>query len=275
MHSACAMTEVFQWREAPAAEFAVIGDPVGHSLSPRMHGAAFEALGLPYRYLAIHVPRGEVAPALERLAALGYRGINVTVPHKEEALAWAVDVEPLAQRVRAANTLRLAGRACINTDAPGFLDTLAGFNPVRRSALLLGAGGSARAVAVALKDAEYELSLYNRTTARAFALANELGLPCERVRVEADPAGAAIVINTTSASLRNEELAIQWERAEPGALAYDLMYSAELTPFLRGAASRGLATMDGLGMLVAQGARSFLWWLGIDPPRQVMREAIQ
>lgn len=269
------MSVSYPWREAPEAEFGVIGDPVAHSRSPRMHTAAYRALGLPYDYLAIHVPTGEVNAALLRLESLGYRGINVTVPHKEEALAWASSVEPPARQVRAANTLALTGKACTNTDAPGFLDTLAGFSPRERTALLLGAGGSARAVAVALMSAGYELFLYNRTPSKAEILADELGLPPERVRKFADPAGASLLVNTTSASLNNDELPILWERAEAGALAYDLMYGKAPTPFLRAALVRRLAIKDGLEMLVAQGARSFEWWLGIAPPTNVMLDAIQ
>jgi len=269
------MNSSFPWREAPEAEFGVIGDPVAHSLSPRMHTAAYQALGLIYRYVAIQVPTGEVAAALTHLGTLGYKGINVTVPHKEEALAWATHVEPLARRVRAANTLRLADKACINTDAPGFLDTLTAFDPRRRTALLLGAGGSARAIAVALLTAGYNLFLYNRTASRAEALADELKIPAYQIRDTADPTGASLIVNTTSASLNNDKLPIQWDRADKGALAYDLMYAKEPTPFLNSAAQRGLATIDGRAMLVAQGARSFKWWLGIDPPRDVMLKAIQ
>jgi len=268
------MSDFYPWSEAPEADFGVIGDPVGHSLSPRMHTAAFEALSLPYRYVAIQVPTGKVATALARLESLGYRGINVTVPHKEEALAWASQVESLARRVRAANTLRLADKSCINTDAPGFIDTLKAFDPPRRTALVLGAGGSARAIAVALLTAGYNLYLYNRTPAKVEALASELKIPAYQIRETADPSGVSLIVNTTSASLKNDELPIQWERAEKGALAYDLMYGKEPTPFLQSAAQRGLATMDGRAMLVAQGARAFKWWLGIDPPRDVMLEAI-
>jgi len=269
------MNSVFAWREAPEAEFAVIGDPVSHSLSPRMHSAAFHALDLPYRYVAIHVRPGEVSAALSHLTGLGYRGVNATVPHKEEALAWAEQVEPLAARVRAANTLRLADKACINTDAPGFLDTISEFRPNRRTALLLGAGGSARALAVALVEDGYKLYVYNRTHAKALALASELGIPSDHVRVEADPIGCSLIVNTTSASLHNDEIPIMWDRAEPGSLGYELMYAKDPTPFLRGATAQGLQTMDGRNMLVAQGARAFKWWLGIDPPRDVMLQAIQ
>jgi shikimate dehydrogenase len=269
------MNPAYPWREAPEAEFGVIGDPVGHSLSPRMHTAIYRALRLTYRYTAIQVPAGEVAEALAHLWSIGYQGINVTVPHKEEALAWAKSVEPLARQVRAANTLRLANKSCINTDAPGFLDTLADFHPTQRRALLLGAGGSARAVAIALLSAGYELWLYNRTLSKAEALAEEIGIPIGQVLAEADPTRASLIVNTTSASLHNAELPVLWDRAEPGALAYDLMYAREPTPFLKSAERVGLNTVDGLNMLVAQGARSFEWWLGIEAPRGAMLQAIR
>ena len=269
------MNSVYSWREAPEGDFAVIGDPVAHSLSPRMHMAAYRALALPYRYNAIHVPRGEVVMALNHLNSLGYRGINVTVPHKEEVLSWASDVDPLAKQVRAANTLRMTDRACINTDAPGFMDTLEPYSGFRKTVLLLGAGGSARAIAVALLDSSFEVFLYNRTHSKAVALAVELGMEPSHVRLEPDPSGVAFIVNTTSASLTNDEIPIPWERAETEALAYDLMYAKEPTPFLKAAARRGLPGLDGRNLLAAQGARSFEWWLDIPAPRTVMLEAIQ
>jgi len=152
---------------------------------------------------------------------------------------------------------------------------LADFRPVRRVALLLGAGGSARALAIGLVGAGYDLRLYNRTFAKAGALAADLELSGTQILREADPGGASLIVNTTSASLANEEIPVLWQRAEPGALAYDLMYAEGPTAFLRSAALHGLDTMDGRQMLVAQGARSFEWWLGIPAPRDVMLQAIQ
>lgn len=269
------MSSVFSWREAPDGDFAVIGDPVAHSLSPKMHAAAYRTLGLPYQYNAIHVPIGEVALALDHLTSIGYRGINVTVPHKEEVLAWALNVDPLAFRVRAANTLRLADRACINTDAPGFIDTLEPFSNLPRTALLLGAGGSARAIAVALLNSGFKLFLYNRTHSKAVDLAVELHMEPTQVRDLADPAGVAFIVNTTSASLNNEEIPLLWDHAEPDALAYDLMYSKAPTRFLQAAARHGISGLDGRNLLAAQGARSFEWWLDMKAPRKAMLEAIQ
>jgi len=269
------MNSVYSWREAPEGDFAVIGDPVKHSLSPRMHNAAYRALGLPYRYNAVQVPTGEVASALDRLASLGYRGVNVTVPHKEEVLGWATIVDPLARQVRAANTLRLADQACINTDAPGFMDTLEPYTDAPKTVLLLGAGGSARAIAVALLNSGFSLFLYNRTHSKAVALAVDLNMDPNHVRVDADPFGVAFIVNTTSASLNNDEVPVLWDRSEPGALAYDLMYAKEPTPFLKSASQHGLLALDGRNLLAAQGARSFEWWLDIPAPRAVMLEAIQ
>ena len=265
----------YEWRDAPRADFAVIGDPVKHSLSPKMHQAAYEALGLPYRYVAIRVNVGEVGEAFHHLKSLGYRGVNVTVPHKEEALLQSQNVDPLAQQVRAANTFRLSDMACINTDAPGFLDTLSAFHPVKKSVLVLGAGGSARALIVALLGAGWEIQLYNRTQSKADAIAESLQHPDLKVISNPDPRGACLILNTTSASLVGAELPIDWDRAESGAWAYDLMYAKEPTPFLAKAAERGLATVDGLPLLVAQGARAFEWWLGLEAPRQAMMEALR
>ena len=263
------MSEVYEWREAPVGDFAVIGDPVDHSMSPRMHEAAYAALGLEYRYSAIRVPMHEVSAALDRLAELGYRGVNVTVPDKAEALKWANAPNDLAIRIGAANTLDFRDRSAINTDAPGFLDTLTEFEfSGEATALILGAGGSARALAVALSDANFIVSVWNRTASRATEIASEFGL--ETVGVP--HAGYDLVVNTTSAGLQKESLPIDWSQAKPGSLAYDLVYAQTL--FLSAAASNGMRTVDGRKLLVAQGARSLEWWLGMEAPRAAMLRAI-
>jgi len=267
------MSSVFKWQEAPEAEFAVIGDPVSHSLSPRMHAAAFAAHGLPFRYLAIHVPVGEVRPALDRLCALGYRGVNVTVPHKEAAMEWCSGVEPFARHVRAVNTIRMSDRAGMNTDAPGFLDTLRDLGLKGGTALLLGAGGSARALTLALAEEGWRLRIYNRTPIRAEEMVESLGVEADLL-ASPDPAGVDLILNTTSASLQAADLALDWVRAPKHAVAYDLMYAKEPTRFLAAAASHGLRICDGLPLLVAQGARAFEWWIGIPGPRDEMRRAI-
>ncbi|MCX7801174.1 MAG: shikimate dehydrogenase [Fimbriimonadales bacterium] len=264
------MTEFFEWRDAPRADFAVIGDPVSHSLSPRMHAAALQAMGLSLSYVAVRVPPGEVAPALEHLAGLGYRGANCTVPHKAEALAACRSADPFARRVGAVNTVRLPTLEGTNTDGPGFLDTLGPLGMPRGSrVLVLGAGGSARAVAAALEDAGYRLRLWNRTRERAEALVRELGLSAD-LSEHPDPSGCRLIVNTTSASLHGSEVSLDWGRVEPDAVAYDLMYGESPTPFLLRAARSGLRTLDGRPLLAAQGARSLEWWLGAQAPRRVL-----
>lgn len=263
------------WQNAPDdAQFAVIGDPVKHSRSPRMHQAAYDELGLPYRYVALHVPVSEVHAALTHLADLGYQGVNVTVPHKEEALRWASEAEPLAKKVRAVNTLRLRDGAGINTDAGGFIDTLYDRGVQPGKALLLGAGGSARALAYALAQEDWELLVYNRTQEKAEQMVADLEIEA-KVVAKPNPDGAHLIVNTTSASLQGQDIAVKWENASPYALAYDLMYGDEPTRFLARAREHKLRTCDGSALLVAQGARAFEWWLGVPAPREAMAAAIR
>lgn len=265
------MNRPYSWREAPRADFAVIGDPVAHSLSPAMHSAAYLRLSLDFRYIAIHVTPGEVAEALDHLSEMGYQGINVTVPHKEEVLTWARG-DDFSLRARAANTLRLTDRTAINTDAPGFLDTLEGRVPPGAQVLMIGAGGSARALAIALVEAGYRVRIQNRTFSKAQDIAEVSGAMAVQ---DLDPRGAELILNSTSASLSGAELPIPWERANPGALAYDLAYAPDKTPFMAAAERHGLRTTDGRELLAAQGARSFEWWLGIPAPREAMLGALR
>lgn len=265
------MSRFFEWREAPEGDFAVLGDPIFHSLSPPMHEAAFRALGLPYSYRRIRVSRGELGEALARLVARGYRGLNVTIPLKAEAATWAKDLDEFALRCEAANTLRLETGEGINTDGPGFMDTLADAGVEGPEVVLLGAGGAARAVALALHRGGYNLRVFNRTRERADALLRELGLP-GAVIDEPTAEGADLIVNATSATLTDRRLPIDWAGARPSALAYDLAYGS--SAFVDEARSHGLRGMDGAEMLVAQGARSFEFWLGRPAPRDVMREAL-
>ena len=261
------MKTLYEWRDAPSADFAVIGDPVNHSLSPRMHAAAYAALGLEYKYLAIHVPPGEVAMALDRLRELDYRGVNVTVPHKQEVMGWCAHVDGFCEQVQAVNTVDVRRRAGINTDANGFMATLQGVKT--GTALMLGAGGSARALARALMRDGWTLRVWNRTADKASDLAAEVGASAVET---ADPTGASLVLNTTSASLAGDDLPVDWDKAEGTAIAYDLAYGD--SPFLLSAKTKGLTTMNGLPMLVEQGALSLEWWLGVRAPRPAMLAAI-
>ncbi len=269
------MTGPYEWREAPESDYAVIGDPIAHSLSPKMHGAAFEALGLELRYVAVRVPSGEVSLALGHLADLGYKGVNVTVPHKEEALEWSNEADGLSRRARAANTLDLGKRGAINTDGPGFLDTLAGLDlPAGSKAVILGAGGSARAIALAVAESGFRVSLWNRTRDRAERFVCESGLDAELLDLPAAQ-GAALIVNATAAGFEGEAPELDWSGTPENALAYDLSYGDGPSPFLRKASERGLRTADGLNLLVAQGARALEWWLGLKAPREAMLRALR
>lgn len=270
------MMRAWEWRDAPAARFAVIGDPISHSRSPVMHEAALRHRGLPGAYVAVRVPRGEVVEALDWLRDLGYEGVNVTVPHKEEAAQWCRPGDDFAERVGVVNTVRLKDRVGINTDGPGFLETLrdAAFEPRTGPVLLLGAGGAARAVAFALADAGAEVRIFNRTRERAEVLAAEAGGRVTAVPV-ADLAGAALVVNATSAHLGEGAPLELYGEFSPAILAYDLSYAAGGTPFLRVAQAAGARVLDGLDLLVAQGALSLEWWTGCDAPRDVMRAAVR
>ncbi len=268
------MTPAPDWEEAQPGDFAVIGDPVAHSLSPRMHSAAFVTLGLDWVYRAVRVAAEDLLPALEHLAALGYRGLNVTVPLKELAFSASTGGDA---RMGAVNTLRLAGPAqapeSTNTDAPGFLETLrdAGVGPCR--VLMLGAGGSARALVVAMADEGYRVHVWNRTPERAAALVSAAGVAAEVV-AEPDPSDCGLIVNATSAGLDGAAPPCQWDRAPSMALAYDLLYGPSPTPFLRAAADHGLRGVDGKAMLVAQGALSLRFWLDVEAPREAMMRAI-
>lgn len=237
-----------------------------------MQTAGLAAVSLPYSYVAIRVPQGEVRAAFDHLRSLGYRGLNVTVPLKAEAFAAVTEADDFSTRCGAVNTVDLHALEGINTDGAGFLDTLIGLVPRGCSALLLGAGGSARAIAMVLALEGYNLRIFNRTPERAFSLVRELDIEAEVVD-DPDLQDVQLIVNATSASLQSETLPVSFANAAPHAVAYDLVYGE--TPFLAEARNAGLRTMDGKGLLVAQGARSLEFWLGIEAPRKAMLEAIR
>ncbi|MBL8067407.1 MAG: shikimate dehydrogenase [Armatimonadetes bacterium] len=267
--------EPFEWRDAPAADFAVVGDPVGHSLSPRMHQAAYSAVGLSLRYVAIRVPEGEFPQAAENLRELGYVGLNATLPHKLAAFEWCESVESGAWRFSAVNTIRLADRTGINTDVPGFMAMLESRGVAHGSRLLfLGAGGSARSLMAACWDSGYRLAAWNRTPGRLGELVHDLAIDAE-ILDSPDVTGADVVVNATSASWSGEGLGLDWSSAPAGCQAFDLAYrEGGPTPFLAEAQKFGIATCDGLPMLVEQGALAFEWWLGREAPRRAMLASI-
>lgn len=257
----------------------VLGWPVSHSRSPAMHNAAFAALGLRrWRHQLLPVPPHLFAETVRALGAAGFAGANVTIPHKQEALTLADSASETALAIGAANTLTFAEDGSIaaeNTDAPGLLAALS-IDLSGRSALVLGAGGSARAAVWALLGAGASVMVWNRTAQRAAALAGELG-----AEAVAQPQSADVLVNCTSVGLQRsatvEDALNQMKLSADQVARYpyvvDLVYSAEPTPLLAVAAARGCETVDGIEMLVAQGALSFELWTGVQPPLEVMREA--
>ena len=254
----------------------VCGWPVGHSLSPPMHNAALAAAGLrDWRYLRLGLPGDLFAETVRALPAAGFRGVNVTLPHKEAALALADDASDAARAIGAANTLTFEDGAILadNTDAPGLLEAI-GRDVAGRSALVLGAGGAGRAAAWALREAGAEVAVWNRTAERGVALAEALG-----VRAAAGYEPADILVNATSVGLKDppatfKSLPLEADSLVAGSLVVDLVYRAGGTPLLEAARTRGADVVDGLEILIAQGAASFERWTGRAAPRQAMREAV-
>ena len=236
-----------------------------------MHNAAFDALGLDWRYVKLPVPPAELEATVRALPASGYRGVNVTIPHKEAALALADEAGAAARAIGAANTLSFSdgGIHADNTDAPGLLAAL-GTEPRGMAALVLGAGGAGRAAAWALREAGADVGVWNRTPERARSLAEDLGV----VDVEA-PTSADVVVNATSVGLSPddviEDLPVAW--IDPPAVAVDLVYGDHKTPFAAWAEAGGSRLVDGIEVLVRQGALSFEAWTGHEAPLDVMRSA--
>jgi shikimate dehydrogenase len=255
----------------------VLGWPVAHSRSPLLHGAWLERHGVDGAYLPLPVRPERFADSVRALADLGFRGANVTIPHKEAAFALCDDLAPSAGRAGAVNTLLFRGDGRIegsNTDGFGFLENCAqsvpGWSAAAGPAVLLGAGGAARAVAAALLDAGCpRVVLANRTPARAEALAGALGGPVE----VADPASlgppladAALVVNTTSLGMAGQPaLELDLSPLPAGAVVADIVYVPLETPLLAAARARGLHAVDGLGMLLHQARPGFEAWFGVSP----------
>lgn len=253
----------------------LIGWPVSHSRSPRVHGYWLARYGIDGAYVPMPVPPGKVEQALRALPVLGFAGVNITVPHKRSALAAVDDADPYARRIGAVNTIvvgedgRLAGS---NSDGFGFMANLEASAPAwrrERPAVVLGAGGAARAVVAALQDAGVApIRLCNRTEARARALAAALGA-VEVVAWKARGralAGAGLVVNATSLGMSGAaELDIDLAELPDDAVVSDIVYTPLRTALLARAEQRGLAIVDGLGMLLHQARPGFAAWFGREP----------
>ena len=265
----------------------VIGWPVSHSRSPALHGFWLREHQIDGAYVPFAVRPENLAVALRGLAALGFRGANVTLPHKEQALALVNHASDTARRIGAVNTITIAEDGSLtgdNTDAFGFIENLRegarGFDAKAGPAMVIGAGGAARAILVALADAGApEIRLANRTLGRAEALARALG---GRIRVVDwnDRAnaleGAALLVNSTTQGMKGHDaLDLDLARLPKTALVNDIVYVPVETPLLAAARARGNQIVDGVGMLLHQARPGFERWFGACPRvTPVLRDAV-
>lgn len=275
--------------------YGILGDPVKHSRSPAMQNAAFAALGIDAAYVPFHVSRERLGEAIAGLRALGVRGANVTLPHKEAVIAHLDAVDDDARWIGAVNTLVRDGDRFLgfNTDAPGLVRSLeeAGVPIAGARLCLLGAGGAARAALVGLARAGASaITVAARRVEQARALLDELspaleGIDVEARSMEADALRSAferssLVVQSTSATLEGSIDADAFAAHLPvsalpdDATVVDLVYKPRKTTVLRVAEARGLRTVDGLGMLLHQGALAFEHWTGRSAPIDVMRRAL-
>ncbi len=255
----------------------VCGDPIAQTKSPVLFRHWFETLGIDGHYVPLLIPAPEFERVVRALPAAGFRGLNVTVPHKLSALALADNVSAAAKAIGAANTLTFSPDGEIsadNTDGFGFLSNLrAGapdWEPSSGPAVLLGAGGAARAAIHVLKEAGVpEIRLINRTRSKADELADAFGNPVQAVDWEERASaldGSATIINSTSLGMVGEPpLEISLDDAPRSCLLTDMVYNPLETQLLADARARGLQTVDGLGMLLHQARPGFAAWFGCDP----------
>lgn len=275
----------------------LIGWPVGHTLSPVMHNAAFEARHLNWRYVPLPVPPAQVEAAVVGVAALGFRGVNVTVPHKRAVLPVLDTLSPAAEALGAVNTIvveRAENREAIlsghNTDASGFIRALrdGGFDPTDTSGIVVGAGGAARAVVFGLIEAgSAHILVLNRTLRRAEDLASDLKGPSSSI-VRAQPLDegtliaasrdADLLVNATPVGMWPQVNASIWPDEVPlpaHLTVFDLVYNPRETKLVQQARASKARALDGLGMLVHQGAQAFEIWTGEDAPLEAMRTACE
>jgi shikimate dehydrogenase len=261
----------------------VIGDPVAHSLSPRLHNVAFAALGLDWVSVGFRVAKGNAAAALDGVRALGVKGLSVTMPHKDDVAAHVDRLTPIAERLGAVNCVTNIDGALTgdNTDGRGLVAALrrgGHFDPAGHRCLVVGAGGAARSIVAALADAgASEVVVVNRTRSRAEAAATLAG-SIGRVGEAADAAHCDLVVNATPTGMAGSSGPDRWA-LDPGRLGtrqlvVDLVYHPAVTPWLEAARIRGAEVLNGLGMLVHQAALQLEEWTGQEPPVDAMWRAI-
>lgn len=270
----------------------VIGDPVAHSRSPQMHNAAFAKAGLDYVYVPFHVRPDDLAAAIAGFKAINVVGINITLPHKQAVIPFLTSISREAELIGAVNTLTFVDGNIHgdNTDAPGVLQALdedgnTSGTPVGEKVVVLGAGGAARAVVVALAlRGVAAITIANRTVEKAVSLATEMdqktgvsmqgmGLTDERLPLSVRE--SKLLVNTATISMDvTHPLLISADWLQPNTIVYDIVYTPPVTPLMQAATERGCQTLGGIGMLVHQGAIAFEKWTGVAPCTETMRQAL-
>ena len=265
--------------------FAVIGDPINHSLSPNIHSAAFRELNLDCSYIAYRIPRGELLEGLESLKKIKIDGFNVTIPHKIEMMKYLDKTDESCSLIGAVNTVTnnegiLKG---YNTDMDGFLD------PFKKKKiriqdtkiLLIGAGGAARAIVAGFaKEKAQHITIANRTLEKANNLkqfANKIGLNSDSITIENlgdNLREFDIIVNATSIGLKNEPSPISFESIGPETIVYDIVYMPMNTDFLKKGKQNGATIIYGYEMLLGQAARAFEIWHSIEAPYNAMKKAL-
>jgi len=268
----------------------IFGYPIEHTLSPAMHNAAIEALGVDMVYLPFEVRPERLGMAVEAIRSLDILGVNVTIPHKSVVIPYLDRISEEARVIGAINTIvnREGELIGYNTDGEGYVRSLKrelGFDFKGKTVLLLGAGGAARGILVSIaREGPKDVIVANRTIAKASALVRELkgqfpdvgvtalGLIPEILKVHMG--GTTLLINTTSLGMRGEGIGLPLDALPGDAVVSDIVYRPLMTPLLKEASALGLITHNGLGMLVEQGALSLKLWTGLDAPREIMREVV-
>ena len=267
---------------------AVIGDPVAHSLSPTMHNAAFRASGLSLALLAFCVKRDRLRSLVDGFRAANILGFSVTTPHKVAIIKLLDEIEETARRVGAVNSVVNRSNKLIgfNTDVEGAMEPLAkrDLKSGKDMAVLIGAGGAARACLLALERLGFrDIAILNRSAKRAEDMAKEIGrgtrmkltvMELSETEVVEATSSASVLVNATSIGMSGEKVPVPRKAFRQGMVVFDVEYTPVKTPFLRMAETQGSIVVPGYEMLVSQGERSFKIWTGRDPPRGVMRKAV-
>ena len=267
----------------------IIGDPIEHTMSPLMHNAAFDKMGIDYLYVPFKVGKEDLGKAIEGMRALNMRGLNVTIPHKVAVIPFLDELDPLAEKIGAVNTIVnedgvLTG---YNTDATGFLQALMerGIEPKDKNIVILGAGGASRAISFVLAEGDAHLVILNRELELDWAeeLAHRLSqafnqevqalkLDGKKLAMVLDKAD--ILVNATSVGMSPNinETPVPAKLLKPGLVVFDIVYNPIKTRLLREAEAAGAKTINGVDMLVWQGASSVEMWTGLKEPIELMRE---